>query len=279
MANDARSMIEGVLWVPRRIEIKNEFLLTSYSAGGRRKTISPTMLAEFAEFGVTCEESKLLRFAKRYGPIGICEHGLPCGHNRQSFARLHNVGDCESMPSDVPGWDHSEPLEKWFEFAKQAQAILACSANLHRGEHPELEDLKTAYPAWFAVKQSRCKMATARGLVEGAINTWIHYGGLRPHFLWNRDGCSVVFSAGDYCSVFGALAVQLMLAAANKDGLVICSGCRRAYPPTRRPNPRRRRFCPNCGIRASWRQSKQNLRNRARQSEAAATPVDRLASP
>jgi hypothetical protein len=264
MTDDARSMIEGTLWVPRRIEIKNKSLLTSYSAGGRRKAISPTMLAEFAEIGVTSEESKLKRFAKRYGPIGICKHGMPCGHNRQSFARVLNVGDCEPMPSSEPGWDQSELLEKWFEFAKEAQAILACSASLHRGERPEMKDLITAYPPWFAAKQSRCNMETARGLVEGAVNTWTHYGGLRPHFRFGRDSCSVIFSTGDYCSVFGALAVQLMLAAANKEGFVICSGCGSSYLPTRRPSPNRRKFCQTCGIRAAWRHSKQDLRNRAR---------------
>jgi hypothetical protein len=279
MADGARSIIEGVLRVPLRIEIQDKVLLASYSAGSRKKTISPTMLAEFAEIGVTGEESKLKRFAKRYGPIGICEHDMPCGHNRQSFGRFHNVGDCQPTPSRVPGWDQEEPLEKWVEFAKQAQAILACSANLHRGKPPEVEDLNIAYPPWIALKQSRCTMETSRALVGNAVNRWIHFGGLRPHLLWKRDGCSVVFSAGDYCSLFGALAVQLMLAAANKDGLVICSGCRTAYPPGRRPNPNQRKFCPNCGIRAAWRHSKQDLRNRARvEAGGAATPLDRLAS-
>jgi hypothetical protein len=272
MADGVRSVIQGVLWVPGKLGIQNGLLLASSSpdrrrrtTGGRPRAISPLMLAEFAEIGVTGEESKLLRFAKRYGPLGICKHGLPSGHNRQSFARINNVGDCNASPSSVPGWDQSEPLAKWFAFARQAQAILSCSASLHRGKRPNPEDLKTAYPPWGILKpgaQAELNMETARRLIESAINTWIHYGGLRPHFRWRLSGCSVIFSAGEYCSVFGALAAQLMLATANRDGFVICSNCGRAYIPARRPNPNRRSFCHPCGLKAAWRYSKQDLRNR-----------------
>jgi hypothetical protein len=264
MAEGIRSVIQGVLWVPGKIEIKDGFLLASGGAIGRRRSVSPTMLEEFIEIGITGEESKLLRFARRYGPIGFCKHGLPYGHNRQSFARLINVRDCHPMPSPVPKWDQGEAVTKWFAFAKQARAIWVCSASLHRGEQPELDDLKTVYPPWLDEKlreQSRPNMATSRGLVEGAINTWVHLGGLHPHFRWDRSGCSVIFSTGDYCSVFGALAVQLMLAAANQEGFAICSGCGMTYFPKRRPNPRRRRFCRKCGTRAAWRYSKQDLRS------------------
>lgn len=268
MAEGIRSVIQGVLWVPDKIGVQDGFLLASGSACGRRRTISPMMLAEFVEIGFTGEVSKLLRFAKRYGLIGFCkQHGLPYGHNRQSFARLIHVGDCNPTPTPLPGWDLCDPVAKWFEFAKWAQAILACSDRLHRGERPELDDLKTAYPKWLNQEpsdQTSVYMATSRGLVEGAINTWVHLAGLRPHFRWDRSGCSVIFSTGDYCSVFGALAVQLMLAAANQENFAICSGCGMAYFPKRRPNRRRRKFCSNCGIRAAWRYSKQDLRSRVK---------------
>jgi len=263
MPDGVRSVIQGDLWVPEKIGMQDGFLLASGNEGGRKKAVGAMMLAEFAEIGVTREESKVLRFAKRYGPIGFCKHGLPYGHNRQSFARLINVGDCNPMPALVAGWDQGEPVTLWFEFAKQAQAILACSESLHRGKMPVLDDLKTVYPPWFKQRpkqQSLPNLATSRGLVEGVINTWVHLGGLRPHFRWNRSGCSVIFSTGDYCSVFGALAVQLMLAAANQEGFAICSHCGMAFFPKRRPNPRRRRFCRICGIRAAWRYSKQTLR-------------------
>src|ERR1700693_3946255 len=99
MPEDIRSVIQGVLWVPGKIGMRDGFLLASGGAIGRLKAISPMMLAEFVEIGITGEGSKLLRFAKRYGPIGFCKHALPYGHNRQSFARVCNVGDCEPTPS------------------------------------------------------------------------------------------------------------------------------------------------------------------------------------
>jgi hypothetical protein len=273
MADDLRLVIQGVLWVPGKIAIHNGFLLASRSPDRRkraragRRAIPGSMLAEFTEIGVTGEESKLLRFAKRYGPIGICKHGLPSGHNRRSLARVLDAADCQPNTSLVPGWEQSEPVSKWFEYARQAQAILACSASLHRGKLPELEDLKTAYPPWGELKptaKTELNIETAQGFIEGTINTWVSYGGLRPCFQWRRSGCSVIFSTGDYCSLFGALAVQLMLAAAKRDGFVICSNCSRAYIPARRPNPNRRRFCLSCNIRAAWRHSKQDLRSGAK---------------
>lgn len=256
MADDNGLGLEGLLRVPRKIGVENGFLLTSHSAGARMRRIDSSMLVEFAEIGLTGEESMLLRFAKRYGPLNICDHGLPCEHNRRSFARELDATDCYPLSSPIPGWDQGEPLALWFSFARQAQAILACSAYLHLGERPNREDLTAA----CGLVPTSLNIETARAMVQGAINTWIHNGGLRPYFLWRRLGCSVVFSTGDNRSVFGALAEQLMLMASRQEGFVICSACGRPYLPVRRPNPRRRKFCRLCGLRAAWRHSKQHLR-------------------
>jgi hypothetical protein len=37
-----------------------------------------------------------------------------------------------------------------------------------------------------------------------------------------------------------------MLAVARSDGLATCSACGALFAPRRRPNPNRRRFCPEC---------------------------------
>jgi hypothetical protein len=227
--------------------------------------IHPEMLEEFVEVGRTAEESKLRLFARKYGPIGFCRHGIPHSHNRQSYARTINVADCSPAPCPVAGWEYAEPVATWFKFARQAYAVLHCNTCLHERKRPPLEELKIAYPEWFKQELRNpltLNLETSRGLIEGAINTWIYYGGLRPHFHWGRKGSSVVLSTGDYASLFGALAAQLMLMAARSEGFVTCSACGKPYAPARSPNRNRRRFCPECGIRAAWRASKRDLRQR-----------------
>jgi hypothetical protein len=260
-----RSTIEGKLLVPKEVMIVNGSLLSRGEQVPR--PISPDMLQEFLEISVTRQESTLLRFARKYGPIGICEHNLPYGHNRRSYARVLNVMDCHPTPSSARGWQCSEPVRLWFEFACQAQAIVDCSARLHNGLTPALEGLEIANPQWSDLSKrlkNRLKpnRETSRAAIEGAINTWIYYGGLRPHFRWGSSGCSVLMSTGDYTSLFGALAAQLMLRAAMSKGWVLCSECSQFYPPDRQPNPNRRRFCPRCGLRAAWRASKRDQRRK-----------------
>src|SRR5579863_5077921 len=140
------SVIEGKLLVPKEVVILDGSLLSRGEPVPR--SISPKMLQEFLEISVTSKESTLLRFARRYGPIGICKDDLPYGHNRKSYARIVDVGDCHPRPSDVPGWQCSEPVKRWFEFACQAQAIVDCSARLHNGLTPALQDLEIANPLW-----------------------------------------------------------------------------------------------------------------------------------
>jgi len=260
-----RLVIEGKLLVPNEVAVRNGSLLSRGEPITR--PISPGMLQEFLEISVTREESILLRFARRYGPIGICKHDLPCGHNRRSYARTLDVMDCHPKPSRVPEWQCSEPVKLWFQFARQAQAIVDCSARLHNRLPPVLEELRIANPKWSELGEllknpPKASRETAKGLIEAAINTWIYYGGLRPQFRWGSRGCSVIMSAGDSTSMFGVLAAQLMLTAAASKGWVLCSDCNQFYPPNRQPNPNRRRFCPRCGLRAAWRASKRELRRK-----------------
>ena len=84
MSNTTGQIIEGQLFVPRKAAIRGGLIL--YARELRRKPIYPGMLHEFVEIGATHQPSTVLAFAKKHGPLGICEkHGLPCGHNRQSF--------------------------------------------------------------------------------------------------------------------------------------------------------------------------------------------------
>jgi hypothetical protein len=258
-----RSVIEGELWVPGETTLLDGQLL--FRGTRSVKPIHPEMLQEFMEVGITGEESALVIFARKYGPIGLCRHGIPYGHNRQSYARKFQVMDCEPVRLQESKWEYAEPIATWFKFARQAHAVLSCSARLHEMRRPPAEELRIAYPDWFEQElrePPKPNLETSRAIIAGAINTWIFFGGLRPQFAWGRKGCSVLFGTGDYTSLFGALAAQLMLGAAMTDGWVTCSDCGMPYAPARRPNPNRRRFCPECGLRAAWRASKRKLRGK-----------------
>ena len=118
--------------------------------------------------------------------------------------------------------------------------------------------------------------------ISVAVNGWLELGHVLPLFSWGGTGPALVTlgarvswfnreSQAEWLpnmpllqgtSLFGALAVQLLMAVSRTGGLAICSGCGAPYVPKRRPNPRRRRYCPQCGLKAAWRDAQAAQRRR-----------------
>jgi len=193
------------------------------------------MLEGFVRLADDETGDRIAAYARRWGFLDLCEHGLPASHN------------------PAPGWcrplslDEGEPVEGWRRWAGQARAILAILARLSAGEPGLDEDWQRVFagsrlvaPWW---REGTAESADGdRWRVRSVINDWTVLGNVRP---WLVDyGPHLVIGGG---GLFGALAVQLVLLASGSDSVCRCSACGSPFVPTgRRPAAGRRRYCADC---------------------------------
>ena len=114
------------------------------------------MLNAFLTLGHASAET-ILDFAKRWGVMRFCSHGMPASHpvlrfcdhemsERDRFLRQLVASPCpqfEWTSQDpweshyIPGnpglWPHAEPLALWRSFATEARAILTVSKDIEHG--------------------------------------------------------------------------------------------------------------------------------------------------
>ncbi len=209
----------------------------------------------------------ICNFASSWGPLNICEHGLPDSHNppplalggyngHQWWCRWRGYHNRRAGKKDGDGW---EPLAAWRLFAGQARAHLNIAAKLHNGKLGDASDWQMIYtqagrttPWWKSIGDD-AGLALERRKLADCVNEWLLIGNVRPALTWgwgeNRNSKVTLQGAG----LFGALAVQLLMAVSRTAGLAICSSCGGPYAPQRRPRADRRNYCPDCGIKAAWR--------------------------
>jgi len=246
------------------------------------------ILDRFARL-VSADDQEVLAFARKWGPLHLCRHGLPASHLPRRVWRFATevTGAFEDdaadnyRPCGAPGLRRlREPLARWRQFAGEAQAILNVAASLHRENRAPIEmwaplEERFGAPAVVmlgeqnaeagliepppqvlsedvqGVSPRRSTIDEQRRLVSRAVQEWLELGDVAVIFRWT-GAASIEF--GSYC-LFGALALQLALAVARSQGLAVCMSCGRAYPPLRQPAPGRNNYCDlsDCGSRAAKR--------------------------
>ena len=95
----------------------------------------------------------------------------------------------------------------------------------------------------FLSTGSTTEIAFQREALAWIIADWLRIGDVRPRPLWRGEQPTLVLSSP---GLFGALAIQLLLAMQRSDGVATGSSCGRAYTPVRRPKQHQRRYCPEC---------------------------------
>ncbi len=272
------SVTEGWVSAPQKIAVQNGALL---SAGpSRRRRISSEILEDFLDVGRAANsEAAVLRFAKRYGTLQLCRHGLPMFHSHTSAPFTGRAGECSEIKA-TGEYNYHEPVAKWLEFARQAQAVVNVAEAIRRSGEPDPDDLDNLLfrgrDRQFTGQGTRTVEVLSRygvtspissprrvyvGFVEMVVEQWTRYGRIRPYLHWRGDRWAITFTTGPVSSTFGAIAGHLMLAVAGESGLSICHNCGMSYPVKRRPNPNRRNYCEDCAGAAS-RDSKREERAR-----------------
>lgn len=244
----------------------------------------PGMLDVFVRLPAESPE-RILDFARRWGLLSICEHGLPSSHNPpqepQGIMPDGRVAISGCRPLRYGGngpfdelW-HWEPLSAWRAFAGQARSILNMIASVRTGKAGRPADVHTAHAGYAATGWEPPSVEATRIVIADCLDGLLRMSRVRPAVRWLDGEAGTITLGGD--NLFQALSVQLALHATQSDGMALCSACNTAYTPRdrngqpRRPNPRRRSYCPACRDRgapqrdasAAYRQ-----RQRARRHDA-----------
>lgn len=239
------------LSVPVVIELAEDRLLWE-SVPGRRTASRPELFEEFVRLADRPAES-IRDYARRWGVLGICKHGLPLTHNPPPVPYpLTPVAMtwCRPMPwKERPRRNQErfwEPLEAWRRYSRQSRAILNIAGYLHGGKVGRLNDWRAIYyrlPEGDAIPYWKQSVSNDWSGVCHIVNEWLAIARVRVE-LARDDGRPVVQLGGG--TLLGAIALQLALAISRTDGLAICSGCGVSYMPTRCPSAGRRRYCQAC---------------------------------
>jgi len=212
----------------------------------------------------------VLRFARRYGPLGICEHGLPASHNPPPPAAIHSrtVWWCSPLGRD--------PLDRWYYFAGLARAVIAIAADLRQNKPGSVADWRTIFAEapgpdyvdgaddWRAslVEHLASSVEAGRRCLSDVLLGWLDLGNVRPALDWPVANAAPSLSL--IGNTFGVLGVQLLFAVAAAHSLAICSGCSTPYLRKSKPRSDRRNFCAMCGATVASRLRQRDYRARMR---------------
>jgi hypothetical protein len=205
----------------------------------------------------------VLRFAKRFGALDLCKHGLPLGHRAgdlivQAGLRLrlrspdkrrpvHPNAILKSRLNRPPCGERllKQPAELYRGYAAQMRAVLGLAAAVHRREAGRPEDWAILRPE--RDRATRPAVSIARDTVEQEVSRWLLWGRAQLQFrwLWPNDTRVELTGAG----LWGALARQLAFAVAKVDGFAVCAGCGSVFVPKRQPISGRRAWCGNAECR------------------------------
>jgi hypothetical protein len=239
-------------------------------------------------------DDEILRFAQRWGPLGICwRHGHPSTHLYSRFCEPRGMTTDASqfnlMSSDESGFAW-EPVAAWRRYAAQAKAVLSIRASMCEGSRINASDyieLDKAHGGDIEARTLDKDEYLAGRNVRVCVEKWLRAGHVEMKFRYDAETDSfsarlvvtpsVIAGRLGFGFLFGTLAIQLAAVLTSPRGVFRCDNpvCLTPYTPDpnkheRRPKrgPRRQlHFCPACreGDLVSKRLSAQ--RRRARRTD------------
>jgi predicted RNA-binding Zn-ribbon protein involved in translation (DUF1610 family) len=230
------------------------------------------LLMEFMRLA-NARPKTILAFARKWGVLEICKHGLPSTHNCRKAITLSGRWCEPLLYADLENF--MEPITYWHFYARQMWAMLKIASQLKQGKTGLAEDWKILLDpglgrdphgkaSLFASLFGQTVADDIVGIIK-MLDRWLSMGDVRPNLVWDEEQRFVSFDN----TLFGMLAYQMMIAIGRTEGLGFCSGCGEHYAPKRRQTKvSQRNYCPACGKRAAWRDAKADQRRRQRRELA-----------
>jgi hypothetical protein len=110
-----------VIWQSER-DLKEAKALSLVTLSGAR------LLEDFVAL-IDRTDDVLLRFARKYGPLGLCKHGFALGHRNRFDKRCYESGcGIEDLNRGIIG---REPIAGWHRYLRGACGVLAVAQKLN----------------------------------------------------------------------------------------------------------------------------------------------------
>lgn len=238
------------------------------------------LLKEFVLLAAAPKED-VLRFAQRWGVLGLCKHGFPATHKitiskQVSLLPIFKYCDVKNRQD----WCY-ESLERWRYYARQVSAIASLAympsilepgeanpedrygINIWPGSRVEIqglpgdeEDWKALFgDMWFNFLKSD-RVIAARHLITLAIERLFTMTHIRPAFIWqNRKPDFHFCGRSDKHGLFESIVMQLMLNVSGSRGFSVCRECLNSFLIDQ--THRSASYCPECNKKIQHRQATQ----------------------
>lgn len=236
----------GRAFLPPRVELKDGYLrwwryYADRSHPHGRGANTTGMLDAFVRIDAADD---ILRFARKYGVLTLCDHGTPATHNWTAEGP-----GC--YPTDWQRGICREPVDRWLHYVHEAYAILLIAARLHQGErgpNTAWQVLLKRYEgddvALGLADRLRESAEGRRSLICGEVNSWLGLANARLSLGWEIAEKPDLRLRG---TAFTILATQMMFAIARAHRLAICDVCGNPYlREGRAPQSGRLNFCSKC---------------------------------
>lgn len=212
------------------------------------------LLTRFIELA-NVSDDKVLAYARRYGRLGLCEHG----------ELQHLASDYPECIQTGRGGKFVEPVERWRENSQRARALLNAIAQFSKSGKVSDQTLIALYPQ-LGLSPAALRKARMAGwsFILAGTSMWLRGFRVRPMILYDRRAERFHVRLAGRPGLGGALALQLMTLTGQSRGIAICSSCARFYSPEHQPSGARESYCTKCGIKAAWRDAQRRRRKKAR---------------
>lgn len=258
------------IWTPgSAVELNDGSIVWGRTKPSDRGFIEPEfrLLDEFVRLAdPAASDEQILSFARSWGLLGLCSHGLPRTHDPNSIPYSLSFGLwltgnwwCQS------GLSSPEPVACWRYWARQAAALATLIAAVRAetlGAPRDWEVLWSPGPwvsgePWdqsiaaidggYRYLRQRVfgQLGSQREHLAGALQTWLRLGGVQIEVSW-------AFSERPRVDVrnrglFDTIGLLLVFVAGELEGFTFCHACRAPIAPRRRLGPRDRwRYCAAC---------------------------------
>ena len=138
--------------VPSSIEIKGSSL--AYQLGKYTPVVEPDhatirreILGGFLQLA-DADDTAIRDYARRFGVLGLCRHGLPAAHLMKPFNYRVVVMKNACKIKERDGW-LIERLERWRHYARQMRSIIALSAELQKAKAMTEQQFRNTLKASF----------------------------------------------------------------------------------------------------------------------------------
>lgn len=202
------------------------------------------------------------RFAKRFGGLALCEHGMPFGHAPGCDYPVPSPND---LVEDDGGTVSviAEPVQRWRAWSLAFASLLRIRLDLQNskiadgaawdavdfainadspgsfGSSKEFDETRRMTSKWTRAKQDALLIYIARLLLAYHVRRLIELARIGPQFKWNRATSEFeveLAATGTGTNMFAVIVLQLLPRLSNpshSEAIAFCIVCNRMVPAHR----------------------------------------------